>query len=84
MDDSSGKDTSVKVDKVTHARLKALAGNTPLKDFLADLAKREEQQRALDTATEAFRRALTPDVLARFDADFGGLPKVAHQTPQAA
>ncbi|MFH8789206.1 hypothetical protein [Streptomyces roseoverticillatus] len=84
MDDSNGKDTSVKVDKVTHARLKALAGNTPLKDFLADLALREEQQRALDTATEAFRRVLTPDVLDRFDADFGGLPPVAHQTPQAA
>ncbi|MFF7730816.1 antitoxin MazE7 [Streptomyces sp. NPDC008001] len=84
MDDSNGKDTSVKVDKVTHARLKALAGDKPLKEFLADLAMREEQQRALDTATEAFRRVLTPDVLARFDADFGGLPPVVHQPPQAA
>ncbi|RLU82607.1 antitoxin MazE7 [Streptomyces griseocarneus] len=84
MDTDSGKDTSVKVDRVTHARLKALAGDKPLKDFLADLATREEQQRALDTATEAFRRVLTPEVLARFDADFGGLPQVQHQTPRAA
>ncbi|MFF2945604.1 antitoxin MazE7 [Streptomyces niveus] len=79
-------DTSVKVDRATRDRLKTLAGGQPLKDYLADLAKREEQERALDTATAAFRRVIAePGLLDRFDTDFGGLPApAASNTSRAA
>ncbi|MGR8008613.1 antitoxin MazE7 [Streptomyces hypolithicus] len=78
-------DTSVKIDKETRDRFKALAGGKPLKEYLAELAKREEHERALNTATAAFRRVIEPGVLDRFDADFGGIPPAtAHETPQAA
>ncbi|MFB9523633.1 antitoxin MazE7 [Streptomyces cremeus] len=80
------KDTSVKIDKETADRLKVLAGSQPLKHFLADLARRVEQERALDTATASFRRILNePGILGRFDADFGGLPEPGvTETSQAA
>ncbi|MFF3957489.1 antitoxin MazE7 [Streptomyces sp. NPDC001890] len=80
------EDTSVKIDRETADRLRALAGGQPLKHYLADLAKRVEHERALDTATASFRRVIgEPSVLERFDADFGGLPgPAAHETPRAA
>jgi hypothetical protein len=79
-------DTSVKIDRETADRLRALAGDQPLKHYLADLAKKEELERALDTATASFRRVIgEPGILDRFDADFGGLPTPApHETPRAA
>lgn len=77
-------DTSVKIDKTTRDRLRRLAGSRPLKEYLADLAAKEEQEQALDTATAAFRRVLSePGILDRFDADFGGLPPVKHETRAA-
>lgn len=80
------EDTSVKIDKETRDRFKALAQGKPLKDYLADLAKKEENERALDSATAVFRRVIAePGILDRFDADFGGLPPAAaHETSQAA
>ena len=77
-------DTTVKIDKETADRLRALAGERPLKHYLADLAKREENDRALDTATAAFRRAIAaPGIMERFDADFGGLPPAKRETRAA-
>ena len=77
-------DTTIKIDKGTRDRLKALAEGKPLKEFLADLADKEEHQRALGTATGAFRRVLgQPGILERFDADFGGLPQTGSGTSQA-
>ncbi|CAM2736768.1 antitoxin MazE7 [Streptomyces albus] len=80
------EDTSVKIDRETAERLRALAGQQPLKHFLAELARKEEHERALDTATASFRRVISESgVLDRFDADFGGLPEPAeHENPQAA
>lgn len=78
-------DTSIKIDRATRDRLKALAGDRPVKEYLAELARREEHDRALGTATAAFRRVLgTPGILDRFDADFGGLPPATHETSRAA
>jgi hypothetical protein len=78
------EDTSVKIDKETRDRLRRLAGNRPLKEYLASLAEKEEQEQKLDTATAAFRRALsTPGILERFDADFGGLPPLKHDSQAA-
>lgn len=74
----------MKIDRETHALLKSLAGPKPLKDFVAELAKREKQQRALQTATDTFRRHMDDDTLQAFDAEFGGLPAVAHKPSQAA
>lgn len=81
-------DTSVKVDDTTRDRLKALADGAGLsmKDYLAKVAAEKEHEQQLDTATAAFRRAITaPGILDRFDADFGGLPPAtAHHAPRAA
>lgn len=78
------EDTSVKIDKETRDRLRRLAGNRPLKEYLASLAEKEEQEQRLDTATAAFRRVLSaPGILEQFDADFGGLPPVRHNSRAA-
>ncbi|MER6684571.1 antitoxin MazE7 [Streptomyces olivaceoviridis] len=78
------EDTSVKIDRETRDRLRRLAGDRPLKEYLAGLAVKEEQEQQLDTATAAFRRVLsTPGILERFDADFGGLPSAKHETQAA-
>lgn len=81
-------DTSVKIDDITRNRLRALAdaAGMSMKDYLAQVAEEKEHEQQLDTATAAFRRAITaPGILDRFDADFGGLPPAtAHHTPRAA
>ncbi|MFE5828313.1 antitoxin MazE7 [Streptomyces erythrochromogenes] len=81
-------DTSVKIDDTTRDRLKALAdaAGVSMKDYLARVAAEKEHEQLLDTATAAFRRAISaPGILDRFDADFGGLPPAAaHDTPRAA
>ncbi|MER7688698.1 antitoxin MazE7 [Streptomyces sp. NPDC097610] len=76
-------DTSVKVDTATRDLLKKLAGDRPIKDYLAVLAEKEEREQALNTATATFRRVLPEATLERFDADFGGLPPVKHDTQAA-
>ncbi|MEU2744318.1 antitoxin MazE7 [Streptomyces sp. NPDC007095] len=78
--------TSVKIDDTTRDRLKALADGAGLsmKDYLARLAEEKEHGKLLDTATAVFRRIIEPGILDRFDADFGGLPPVTHETPRAA
>lgn len=79
------EDTSVRLPKETVALFKSLAGPKPLKDYLAELAVREDQKRALDTATEAFRRVINePGTVEAFDTEFGGLPEAADHHPQAA
>ncbi|TQJ37771.1 hypothetical protein FBY34_7923 [Streptomyces sp. SLBN-115] len=56
-----------------------------MKAYLAKLAGEKEQERALQTATAAFRRAISePGVMDAFDAEFGGLPSVAHNNRRAA
>lgn len=56
-----------------------------VKAYLAKLAGEKEQERALQTATAAFRRAISePGVMDAFDAEFGGLPSVAHNNRRAA
>ncbi|MFF9127816.1 hypothetical protein ACF09J_31900 [Streptomyces sp. NPDC014889] len=56
-----------------------------MKAYLGKVAEEKEQERALQTATAAFRRAMSePGVMDAFDAEFGGLPSVAHDTPRAA
>jgi len=56
-----------------------------VKAYLAKVAEEKEQERALQTATAAFRRLISePGVMAAFDAEFGGLPPVAHDTSRAA
>ncbi|MFD7324745.1 antitoxin MazE7 [Streptomyces sp. NPDC059875] len=81
-------DTTVKIDDTTRDRLKALADDAgmSMKDYLAQLAAEKEQERLQDTATAAFRRAISaPGIMDRFDADFGGLPSVTkHENPRAA
>ncbi|MFD7444057.1 antitoxin MazE7 [Streptomyces sp. NPDC059909] len=80
-------DTSVKIDDVTRDRLKALADDAgmSMKDYLAKVAEEKEHEKRLETATAAFRRVIAePGILDRFDADFGGLPPVRHETPRAA
>ncbi|MEU1409797.1 antitoxin MazE7 [Streptomyces sp. NPDC005728] len=80
-------DTSVKIDDTTRDRLKALADGAGLsmKDYLARVAEEKEHEKLLDTATAVFRRVIgEPGILDRFDADFGGLPLAAHETPRAA
>lgn len=81
-------DTTVKIDDITRDRLRALAdaAGMSMKDYLAKIAEEKEHEQQLDTATAAFRRAITaPGILDRFDADFGGLPPAtAHHTPRAA
>lgn len=76
----------MKVDRATRDRFRELAGSQPLKEYLADLAKKEEEERVLGTATAAFRRVIAePGLLDRFDADFGGLPApAAGNTSRAA
>ncbi|WP_329127379.1 antitoxin MazE7 [Streptomyces sp. NBC_01465] len=84
MDD---KDTSVKIDTSTRDRFKALAKGRGLtmRDYLAELAEREEHERFLDSATAAFKRAVErPGIAENFDRDFGGLPTADHTTGQAA
>lgn len=78
------EDTSVKIDTATRDRFKALAAERGLtmRDYLAELAEKEEHAKLLDSATAAFRRAITePGIAEAFDRDFGGLP---HSTRQAA
>ncbi|MEU6988834.1 antitoxin MazE7 [Streptomyces sp. NPDC046324] len=80
-------DTTVKIDDTTRDRLKALADGAgmSMKDYLAQVAAEKEQERLQDTATAAFRRAISsPGVMDRFDAEFGGLPATKHETPRAA
>lgn len=80
-------DTSVKIDDITRDRLKNLAAalGLSIKDYLARVAEEKEHEKQLDTATAAFRRVIAePGILERFDADFGGLPPVQHETPRAA
>ena len=49
------------------------------------VAGEKEQERALQTATAAFRRVISePGVMEAFDAEFGGLPSVALDTSRAA
>ncbi|MDT9688867.1 antitoxin MazE7 [Streptomyces sp. P9(2023)] len=81
-------DTTVKIDDTTRDRLKALADGAgmSMKDYLAQVAAEKEQERLQDTATAAFRRAISaPGVVDRFDTEFGGLPAaVKRENPQAA
>ncbi|MGW2202072.1 antitoxin MazE7 [Streptomyces sp. NPDC001774] len=73
-------DTTVKIDDTTRDRLKTLADGAgmSMKDYLAQVAAEKEQERLQDTATAAFRRAISaPGIMDRFDAEFGGLPPVA-------
>jgi hypothetical protein len=56
-----------------------------VKAYLAKVAGEKEQERALQTATAAFRRVISePGVMDAFDAEFGGLPSAAHDTSRAA
>ncbi|MFD4588957.1 antitoxin MazE7 [Streptomyces sp. NPDC058434] len=78
------EDTSVKIDTATRDRFKALAAarGMTMRDYLAELAEKEEHAELLDSATAAFRRAIAePGIAEAFDRDFGGLP---HSTRQAA
>ncbi|MGW1496959.1 antitoxin MazE7 [Streptomyces sp. NPDC002402] len=78
------EDTSVKIDTATRDRFKTLAAERGLtmRDYLAELAEREEQAKLQDSATAVFRRVIAePGVAAAFDRDFGGLPQT---TPRAA
>ncbi|MEU6947425.1 MULTISPECIES: antitoxin MazE7 [unclassified Streptomyces] len=81
-------DTTVKIDDTTRDRLKALADGAgmSMKDYLAHVAAEKEQERLQDTATAAFRRAITASgIVDRFDAEFGGLPAATkRENPQAA
>ncbi|MGW7256821.1 antitoxin MazE7 [Streptomyces sp. NPDC054834] len=80
-------ETTVKVDTRTRDALQALAAAAGLsvKAYLAKVAEEKEQERAMQTATAAFRRVIEePGVMEAFDAEFGGLPPVAHRTPRAA
>ncbi len=80
-------DTSVKIDMGTRDTLQSLAAAEGLtvKAYLAKVADEKEQERALETATAAFRRVIAePGIMEAFDAEFGGLPPAAHSTPQAA
>jgi hypothetical protein len=80
-------DTSVKIDDETRDLFKALADNRgmSMKDYLAELARREETARRLETATAAFRRIIDePGLVEAFDAEFGGLPTVPRETSRAA
>ncbi|MFJ5265020.1 antitoxin MazE7 [Streptomyces sp. NPDC088387] len=80
-------DTSVKIDEETRDRLKALAESShmSMKEYLAELAVREENARRLETATAVFRRATgEPGIREAFDAEFGGLPAAASGTRRAA
>ncbi|MEV7885126.1 antitoxin MazE7 [Streptomyces sp. NPDC002817] len=80
-------DTSVKIDTSTRDTLQSLASAEGLtvKAYLAKVAGEKEQERALATATAVFRRAIAePGIMEAFDAEFGGLPSVAHGTSQAA
>ncbi|EPD63712.1 MULTISPECIES: hypothetical protein [Streptomyces] len=80
-------ETTVKVDTSTRDTLQGLAAAAGLsvKAYLAKLAEEKEQERALQTATAVFRRAIgEPGVMAAFDAEFGGLPPAAHDSSRAA
>ncbi|MER5430158.1 antitoxin MazE7 [Streptomyces sp. NPDC002588] len=80
-------ETTVKVDTNTRDTLQGLAAAEGLsvKAYLAKVAGEKEQERALQTATAAFRRAISePGVMDAFDAEFGGLPSIAHDTSRAA
>jgi hypothetical protein len=61
---------------------KATAGEAArVKAYLAKVAGEKEQERA----TAAFCRVISePGVMDAFDAEFGGLPSVAHDTSRAA
>ncbi|MFF1400981.1 antitoxin MazE7 [Streptomyces sp. NPDC058287] len=80
-------DTTVKIEDATRDALRDLAAESglSLKDYLAKVAEEKQQERALRTATAAFRRVIAePGVMEAFDAEFGGLPPVAHETSRAA
>ncbi|MCZ4610254.1 antitoxin MazE7 [Streptomyces sp. Lzd4kr] len=80
-------ETTVKVDMNTRDTLQGLAAAEGLsvKAYLARLAAEKEQERALQTATAAFRRVISePGIMDSFDAEFGGLPPAAHGTSRAA
>ncbi|MGW1786969.1 antitoxin MazE7 [Streptomyces sp. NPDC002143] len=80
-------DTSLKIDDETRDLFKALADERgmSMKEYLADLARREETARRLETATAAFRRVINePGLVEAFDAEFGGLPTAARDTSRAA
>ncbi|MEU3618887.1 antitoxin MazE7 [Streptomyces sp. NPDC006872] len=80
-------DTSLKIDDETRDLFKALADERgmSMKEYLADLARREETARRLETATAAFRRVINePGLVEAFDAEFGGLPTVPRDTSRAA
>jgi hypothetical protein len=72
------EDTSVKIDSETRDLFKALAAERgmTMRDYLADLARKEEQERLQASATAAFQRAIDrPGFAEAFDRDFGGLPQ---------
>lgn len=80
-------ETTVKVDTSTRDTLQTLAADAGLsvKAYLAKVAGEKEQERALQTATAAFRRVINePGIMDAFDAEFGGLPPVAHGAKRAA
>ncbi|MFG3033566.1 antitoxin MazE7 [Streptomyces sp. NPDC048253] len=80
-------ETTVKVDTNTRDTLQGLAAAEGLsvKAYLAKLAGEKEQERALQTATAAFRRAISESgVMDAFDAEFGGLPPAAQRNRRAA
>ncbi|WP_089101753.1 antitoxin MazE7 [Streptomyces hyaluromycini] len=80
-------DTTVKIDDTTRDILRELADaqGLTIKDYLARLADEKQQERALATATAVFRRVINePGIMEAFDAEFGGLPPVAHSTRQVA
>ncbi|MFI9081773.1 antitoxin MazE7 [Streptomyces sioyaensis] len=72
-------DTSVRIDKTTRDRLKALAKarGMSLAAYLDDIAQQEEHQARLGQATTAFDAAIDrPGFADAFDKAFGGLPEV--------
>lgn len=76
------EDTSVKIDTATRDRFKALAADRGLtmRDYLAELAEKEEHEKLLDSATAIFRRVITePGIADAFDRDFGGLPQATRR-----
>ncbi|MFG3022046.1 antitoxin MazE7 [Streptomyces sp. NPDC048254] len=80
-------DTTVKIDEATRDILRELADaqGLSIKEYLARLAVEHQRERALTTATAAFRRVISePGVQEAFDAEFGGLPPVTEGTGRVA
>jgi hypothetical protein len=80
-------DTTVKIDDTTRDILRELADaqGLTIKEYLSRLAVQQQQERALETATAAFRRVISePGIMEAFDAEYGGLPPLTKRTEEAA